>query len=179
MGIAKSIIAGLVFLAATVGIGCGGYAQIGAGFTDNLTKFAGRASGQAQYQMGGGTNPNLMPDGMLRLRVGGDVQELGVGAGICVRGTGPGVSPFARAGITALQIGATDGRFSIGLFGPFLEAGVAFDIGKLPDAIRRVTSYFIALHGGIGYDVRFTSQPNEGYWLVALAFGWRFGIRAR
>jgi hypothetical protein len=159
--------------------GCAGYAQIGAGFADNLVKFGGRASGQAQYKIGWSANPNVLPDGMLRLRVGADVQELGAGLGLCVRGTAPGVVPYARAGLTALQIGAANGHFSIGMFGPFLEGGVAIDIGKLPDFISRYTSYFIAINTGIGYDVRFTSQPNEAYWLFGVALGWRFGVRGR
>ena len=168
----------LPFLTAVL-TSCAGYAQIGAGFVDNLTKFAGRPSGQAQYQLGWGTDPNVMLDGALRLRAGGDIQELGAGAGICLRGSGPGVVPYARAGLMALQIGAADGRFSIGMFGPHVEAGVAIDIGNLPSFIQRVTSYFIAISAGIGYDVRFTSQPNEGYWLASVALGWRFGIRGR
>jgi len=76
---------------------------------------------------------------------------------------GSGVTPYARLGTNLLQFEHVDGRFAYGMFSPYAELGLYL--------APFVVSAFAE------YDLRFTSQPNEGF--VGLMAGLGYGVSSK
>jgi hypothetical protein len=76
------------------------------------------------------------------------------------------VAPYVMGGGNLLQLGSADGALSFGMLSPFAEVGLAW-------APPRAIEGLFTLGTRIEYDLRFTSQPHEGFWTVNL--GWALG----
>lgn len=77
------------------------------------------------------------------------------------------VTPFFRGGINAFQFESLDGSFAYGMFSPYAEGGILVTLHRAEDG----SSVFFSAAAAIEYDLRFTDQPNEGYWMGLAGFG--------
>ncbi len=68
------------------------------------------------------------------------------------------VSPYLRAGASLLQFEHIDGGFGYGMFSPCAELGMYI--------------YPVVVSTFVEYDIRFTNQPNEGYFGAMLGLGY-------
>lgn len=76
--------------------------------------------------------------------------------------------PFVRGGINVFQFESVDGGFGFGMFSPYAEAGLIFAIfpeGGLGD------DWLFTVSAAAEYDLRFTDQENQGYFLVLFGIG--------
>jgi hypothetical protein len=71
------------------------------------------------------------------------------------------LTPFLRGGLNAYQFESLDDEFAYGMFSPYAEGGFLVRLWRDPDG----SSVFLSLAGAVEYDIRFTDQPNEGYWM--------------
>ncbi|HQP35244.1 MAG TPA: hypothetical protein PLI95_08700 [Polyangiaceae bacterium] len=76
---------------------------------------------------------------------------------------GSGIAPYARGGVNLLQFEQVDGSFAYGMFSPYGEVGIYLSP--------------LVLSAFAEYDLRFTSQRNEGF--VGIMAGIGTGVSSR
>jgi len=78
--------------------------------------------------------------------------------------------PFINAGIHLLQFEESRGGFGFGMFSPYLDAGLGIGFARM---------WSLTLGAGIGYDIRFNSNPNTFYFSThaGLCFGMCYSDR--
>lgn len=81
------------------------------------------------------------------------------------------VGLYVLGGTNFLQLGSADGKISFGMFSPSAELGML--IGTHPVSRNGVPDKLpgrFLLGAGVQYDLRFTQQPNEGFFMVKLGY---------
>jgi len=158
---------------------CSGWVRAEGGFVTSTTLAKGRqgASAGVEAAIGGEHDPVAL---LMALR--GKVTEgagdvaLHVG-GIHIHNPDP-VGFYVMGGANFLQLGSADGDVSFGMFSPAAELGMIIGFkSKSPSGVPVKLPDMLTLGTRIGYDLRFTSQPNEGFWTVNLGYAVGSGPR--
>lgn len=108
------------------------------------------------------TAERLGPGLAVRTKFTSDVKQVSLSPHVYFL-PGSGVTPYARLGTNLLQFEHVDGSFAYGMFSPYAELGLY------------VTPFVISAFAE--YDLRFTSQPNEGF--VGLMAGIGYGVSSK
>lgn len=159
---------------------CSGWVRAEGGFTTATTLARGRQGGAVGVEAAiGGEHDALAFDVALRGKVtegAGDV-ALFLG-GLHLRRPDP-VALYLLGGVNLLQLGSADGEVSFGMASPVAEIGMVIDIAnrKTANGLRLESPDVLTVGTRIEYDVRFTTQPNEGFWTVNV--GYALGVAPR
>ncbi|MDC0742780.1 hypothetical protein [Polyangium mundeleinium] len=164
-------------VAALVGLllftpGCSGWLRAEGGFTTSTTLAKDRRGGSLGLEAAlGDRDLPLAFDVAIR----GKVTE-GAGDGTLFLGALHLHNPdpvgfYLLGGTNFLQLGSADGAFSFGMFSPVAEAGMVIGFAaKKKNGIPVSAPGMLTLGTRIEYDLRFTSQPHEGFWTVNLGY---------
>ena len=112
----------------------------------------------AIHDMGVGVN--------LRSRAGARGVELAGGPEFCWIPAAHTSAPFVCGGASLLTLGWRDDSFSIGGMSPYLQPAWAFPIDE-----TCVSSIFVSVP--VGWDVRFTDQPDSFFAGLTVGYGWQ------
>jgi hypothetical protein len=135
--------------------------DIQAGYVSSTTLDTERMGGGLNLSGGGNINEtdqsaeHFGPGLALRTKFASSLQQFALSPHVYYL-HGSWVSPYLRAGANLLQLEHVDDGFGYGMFSPYGELGMY------------ITPFVMS--GFVEYDVRFTEQPNEGY------FGFMIGI---
>ncbi|MDC3962768.1 hypothetical protein [Polyangium jinanense] len=159
---------------------CSGWLRAEGGFTTSTTLARGRQGGSVGLEAAiGGEHDRVALDVALRAKVteGAGDASLFIG-GLRLLRPDPG-GLYLLGGVNVLQLGSADGDVSFGMFSPVAEVGLAIDFRnrKTSNRLRLESPEMLTLGTRIEYDLRFTSQPNEGFWTVNL--GYALGVAPR
>ncbi|MDI1433357.1 hypothetical protein [Polyangium sorediatum] len=152
--------------------GCSGWLRAEGGFTTSTTLAQGRQGGSLGLEAAlGDRDLPLAFDVAIR----GKVTE-GAGDGTLFLGALHLHNPdpvgfYLLGGTNFLQLGSADGAFSFGMFSPVAEVGMVVGFAaKRKNGIPVSAPGMLTLGTRIEYDLRFTSQPHEGFWTVNLGY---------
>ncbi|MDI3291007.1 hypothetical protein [Polyangium sp. 15x6] len=152
---------------------CSGWLRAEGGFTTSTTLAKGRQGGSVGLEaaVGGRHDPVIM-DVALRGKVteGAGDASLFLGA-LHIHRPEP-VGFYVLGGVNFLQLGSADGDVSFGMFSPAAEAGlvIGFTDKKKVNGVPVEPPDMLTIGTRIEYDLRFTSQPHEGFWTVNLGY---------
>jgi len=158
----------LVFFAAalTSALPIGGcmsvVADVQAGATSSTRFTEGRYGGALQVASGLNMSDDSRdvehfgPGADLRAKITRDAKQVGFGPHLYLLDSSY-VTPYARTGVTLVEVGSVDGETSFGAFGPRAELGMFFGTFVLSSFAE--------------WDVRMTSQKNEGFVGVMAGIG--------
>lgn len=123
------------------------------GFTSSTTFDSNRRGVAVNASAGGNlgedeTAEHVGPGIALRTKFSQDVTQFAFSPHAYVL-AGSVVSPYARAGVNLAQVESVDGAFAYGMGSPYGELGIYV--------------WPVVISGFAEYDVRFTSQRNEGF----------------
>jgi|SRR6185503_15989975 len=150
-----------VFLLQT---GCAGWLRADAGFTTSTTLKSSRQGAviDADFALGA-RHDAVLADVGLHGKVTAAAGDFAISFGL-LHFTQPGpVGWYVLGSVYLLQPGIVDGQGSFGMFGPSAEAGITYKPGR-----DDLLPLLLTLGTKIEYDIRFTSQPHEGFWSTNL-----------
>lgn len=149
--------------------GCAGWVRGDIGVAASTNMRAGRqgASLNADAALGLGASPILLDIGV-HGKIASATGVAAVSAGLAHIGMFGPVGWYGIGSLSMVEVGTTDAKVSFGMFGPSAEAGLVF-----APSLLSVRPLMLTLGARCEYDLRFTSQPSEGFWSVTLgaAFG--------
>lgn len=138
------------------------------GYTSSTRFEDGRRGLALQAAMGGNLSDksdlaeSVGPGLAVRSKFTSDVKQVSLSPHVYYL-AGSGFTPYARLGTNLLQFEHVDGRFAYGMFSPYAELGLYF------------TPFVLSAFAE--YDLRFTSQPNEGF--VGVMAGIGYGVSSK
>lgn len=106
--------------------------------------------------LGDETAEHFGPGMALRTKFTGEVRQFALAPHVYYV-SDAGTTPYARAGANLLQFERIEGESAFGMFSPYGEAGVF------------VTPFVFSAFAE--YDLRFTHQPNEGFFGIMVGWG--------
>ncbi len=163
----------LLFGCSIAATGCWGWMRADLGAVSSTTLREGRQGGAISADIGGGDKHD--PVGLdigFRAKVTGSTGDGALFVGAMMLHAPEPVGVYALAGTNLIQLGGADGDFSFGMFSPSAEIGILLgpdpqiENGRFSDP----TASRFLLGAGVQYDLRFTDQPHEGFFLVKLGF---------
>jgi hypothetical protein len=89
------------------------------------------------------------------------------------------VLPMLGLGARVLTLEANQGTFGFGMMSPYADFGFLWfpgGIGEPEGGRLSLSGFAFAVNGSIGYDLRFTSQPNEAYVTASVGFAYTFDV---
>jgi hypothetical protein len=149
--------------------GCAGWLRGNVGFATSTSQKARRPGVALDADAAfGPENSLIMPDIGLHARAAASAGNVAVSAGAIHIGLFGPIGWYALGSLSMLEIGSTDAQVSFGMFGPAAEVGLV-----LAPSVLCVRPLMLTLGTRFEYDLRFTSQPHEGFWSLNLgaAFG--------
>lgn len=166
---ARPLIAAAVLPLALGSQGCFSLlADVQGGYTSSTTFDNGRGGFALNASAGGNVSDRSSaaesagPGLALRTKFSNEVKQVSLSPHAYYLG-GSVVAPYGRLGTNLLQFEQVDGRFAYGMFSPYAELGVF------------LTPFVLSAFAE--YDLRFTSQRNEGF--VGLMAGIGYGVSSK
>ena len=154
---AAAIIGFLLFTPA-----CSGWVRAEAGFTTSTTLAKGRqgAAFGTDFGIGKADDP-VAVNIALRGKVTKSVGDVALNLGLLHLHAADPVGFYVIGGVNFLQLGSADADVSFGMFSPVAQAGATIAVDD---------NASITIGTRIEYDLRFTSQPHEGFSTVNVGF---------
>jgi len=149
--------------------GCAGWMRGSVGFATSTSEKARRPGVALDADVAfGPDNWWLLPDVGLHARAAASAGNAAVSAGAIHIGLFGPIGWYALGSLSMLEIGSTDSKVSFGMLGPAAEAGLV-----IAPSLLWVRPLMLTVGTRFEYDLRFTSQPHEGFWSLNLgaAFG--------
>jgi len=156
--------------------GCTGWVRAEGGFTTSTTFNAGRQGGSAGVEVAVGDRyAPIAFDVALRGKATANAGDAALYMGLLHIHTPKPVGFYVLGGANVLQLGRADGDVSFGMFSPVAEGGLLINAEKkVMNGMDTKLPGMVTLGVRIEYDLRFTSQPHEGFLTANL--GYAFGV---
>lgn len=157
--------------------GCSAWTHASAGVATTFSGGRGGLGGVVDLEYGGSIGRDLPvgPSLNLHARFGDQLVQIAPSLSMRVMARAP-AAPFVGLGVRAASFEANNGTFGFGMGSPYLDAGIYVPFTSLSSVFGSRSDaagagFGLVLHGQIGYDVRFTAQPNETWASVSLGLG--------
>jgi hypothetical protein len=155
-------------LAAPLLTGCWAFTRLDGGPVVPISSCTGCSGSALDAHAALGEDFGAGADVAIRTKFTPDVQQLAVAFGLTAVGEPEPIYPYFTTGIHVLQFESAYDRFAFGMFSPYAELGA--QIGVIDNRVLEAGDEWLSVLVGtaIEYDLRFTPQPNEGYWSLKL-----------
>jgi len=166
--------------------GCAGYKMVTGGVATGLGEGSHRLAGTVDAEIGGSmvTSRLRRSPAMLALgvhgRFGDDIVQVAPTLTLRALPALGRVMLFGGLGFRMFQVESARGEAGFGMFSPLADLGAMVLLpgqpyGETSGGRRFVGGWVFVLRGAIGYDLRFTSQPSEGWASATAGLGVVFG----
>lgn len=146
--------------------GCWAWARVDGGVTTPTTLCEGCQGATVNTHFAAGEDGEAGFDTAIRMKFTPDVAQFAYGVGYVGTFQPEPVSPYFLGGAHLLQLESAFDEFAIGAFSPYAELGARIALSD-----RRGGLVELSLGTSIEYDLRFTDQPNQGFWGFMIGVG--------
>lgn len=157
--------------------GCSAWVHATAGVATTFSGGRDGPEGVVDLEYGGsiGRDVPIGPSLNLHGRFGDQLVQLAPSLSLRAMARAP-AAPFVGLGVRAFSFESNNGSFGFGMGSPYLDAGIYVPFTSMSSVFGSRSDSAggglgVVLHGQVGYDVRFTSQPNETWASISLGIG--------